>query len=166
MRSRWTGYAGLLPLHRFLEAEHWRDRHEQEAIARAKAEGKLEGIDREVTILRELVTELRKVEARRVEAPARVATSKFGRRWWRRWLGGGLLLGLLPAFPAHTQTSFEWALLCRQKVLHSIYDNDSDHEKLALEEYEGRENASDAVFIYRNGSLGRYITYAAEETDL
>ena len=88
------------------------------------------------------------------------------RPWWRRWLRGGLLLGLLPAFPAHTQTSFEWALLCHQEVLHAIYDNDSNHEKLALEEYEGRENALDTIFIYRNGRLGRHITSSAEEADL
>jgi hypothetical protein len=76
-----------------LEADHWRDRHEQEAIARAKAEGKLEVIDREVAILRELVTELRKAEAWRAEQPpakiepAQVEVLQPRRAWWR-WLTG------------------------------------------------------------------------------
>jgi hypothetical protein len=75
-----------------LEADHWRDRVEHEAVARAKAEGKLEVIEREVVVLRELVTELRKAEARRVEPPpakvepAQVDVPQSRQPWWRRWL--------------------------------------------------------------------------------
>ncbi len=57
-----------------LEVEHWRARAEQDALARARAEGRLEAIEQthaaEVAALRELVAELR-------------------RPWWRRWLGEG-----------------------------------------------------------------------------
>ncbi len=75
-----------------LEADHWRDRTEQESVGRAKAEGKLEVIEREVGALRELVTELRKAEARRVEPPpakvepAQVDVPQSRQPWWRRWL--------------------------------------------------------------------------------
>jgi hypothetical protein len=75
-----------------LEADHWRDRAEQESIGRAKAEGKLEVIEREVGVLRELVVELRKAEARRIEPSlpkeaAPVVTPQSRRSWWKRLTG-------------------------------------------------------------------------------
>jgi hypothetical protein len=62
-----------------LDAEHWRDRAEQEALARARAEGKLEAFERahaaEISAKDALVVELRALldDARRP--------------WWRRWVG-------------------------------------------------------------------------------
>jgi hypothetical protein len=52
-----------------LDVEHWRDRAEQEALARAKAEGRVEARDQLVTELRKLLDDAR-------------------RPWWRRWLDG------------------------------------------------------------------------------
>src|SRR3954451_14853845 len=55
-----------------LDAEHWRERAEQEALARARAEGRIEAVERthaaETAALRELIAELR-------------------RPWWRRLMG-------------------------------------------------------------------------------
>jgi hypothetical protein len=55
-----------------LDAEHWRDRAEQEALARARVEGRIEAVERthaeETATLRELIAELR-------------------RPWWRRMMG-------------------------------------------------------------------------------
>jgi hypothetical protein len=64
------------------DAEHWRDRAEQEALARARAEGKLEAFERahaaEISAKDALVVELRALldDARRP--------------WWRRWLDQGV----------------------------------------------------------------------------
>ncbi|MFL5338324.1 MAG: hypothetical protein ACJ8H8_35440 [Geminicoccaceae bacterium] len=55
-----------------LDAEHWRERAEQDGLARARVEGKLEAAERahavETATLRELIAEMR-------------------RPWWRRWVG-------------------------------------------------------------------------------
>ena len=62
-----------------LDAEHWRDRAEQEALARARAEGKLEAFERAHA------AEISAKDTLAVELRALLADAR--RPWWRRWVG-------------------------------------------------------------------------------